>query len=331
MAERPRIAVDVMGGDGGPASVLPAVQRAARHADIVAVGDAGEISRHAAGIPDLRIVHAEQRLDPNDSLSTLLRRKGATPVHLALALLAAGDVDAVVSASDTAALMALARRALDMIPGIERPAVMKRLHGVQQPFYLLDLGANIDCSARLMVQFAKIGATVARRVGGVAEPRVALLNIGTEAAKGPRRLKDCAAQLAREDKLEYVGFVEASRLFDGNADVIVCDGFAGNVALKAIEGAASMATHLLLERIAALTAEERQALQASNLLPGLRQALDPEQYNGASLVGLKGVVVKSHGSAAALGFERALEEAVRAVGSNLTGELARAFAEDQPP
>ncbi len=314
-----------MGGDGGPAAIVPAALRLRGRADLLLLGDEAALAPHL-GDASIPIAHCREQLEPTDTLSILLRRKTDTPLHRGLEALARNEVDAIVSAGDTSALMALARKALAMLPGIDRPAILKRLEGVHGPFYLLDLGANIDCSAELLAQFARMGRTVAERLGGIDAPRVALLNIGTEAGKGPRRLHECAALLEADPTICYAGYVEANRLFDGGSDVVVCDGFAGNVALKAIEGAAAMAAHLLRRQLGSLTEPEREALEHSQFLPALREVLSPEQYNGAILVGLDGVVVKSHGDADAVGFERALEEALTAVESDLPGELSRAFA-----
>jgi len=240
-------------------------------------------------------------------------------------VLARGEADAVVSGGDTGALMALARQALRMVPGVARPAIVKCFQGMRGRFYLLDLGANIDSSADVLQQFARMGVVVAE-LGGLTNPRVGLLNVGTEAAKGPKVLKDCAALLSADRELNYRGFVEASALFDCDFDVIVCDGFAGNIALKAIEGAAAMALHLLNQQLAALPEPDRRALEATGMITGLERLLDPEQYNGAVLVGLSGVVVKSHGGAGATGFRRAVEEALAAVEGDLPRRLASAFA-----
>ncbi len=326
MAARPRIAVDAMGGDGGPAVTCRAAADLAGIADLTLVGDAEALRSSLAPGASLRIEHAANAITSDMSLTRALRGRGSTSLGIAVGLLASGQVDAVVSGADTALLMALARAELGMIEGFSRPAILKALGGKHGRFYMLDLGANIDCDVDLLVQFATMGQVAAQRIGGVARPRIGLLNIGSEPDKGPAVVRECAARLAAAAEFEFAGFVEASQLFDNRVDVVVCDGFAGNIALKAVEGAASMAGHLLTTRIEALDAEQRRMLEASTLLQGLGAELDPESYNGAVLVGLDGIVVKSHGSATAVGFAQAIEEAVQAARGDLAGCLSAAAA-----
>lgn len=319
-----------MGGDGGPAVTVPAAAALAHRADVVLVGDAEQIR---AALPRggavHHVQHATQAVGGADSLAEVLRRKPDSSLRQALLRHAAGDVDAVVSGGDTAALLALSRAVLDMVDGIERPAICKDLEGMHGPFWMLDLGANIDCSARQLHDFARIGATLARHVGGIATPRVALLNIGTEAGKGPDVLAEAAGILRADQRLDYVGFVEGGDLFSGFADVVVADGFAGNVALKSIEGAARMARHLLRRGFDAVPPWQRLALEPlRGRLRELRHQLNPQRYNGASFVGLRGVVVKSHGSADAEGFKSAMEEALLEVEGRVPQRLAELLASD---
>jgi glycerol-3-phosphate acyltransferase PlsX len=331
LGQRPRIAVDAMGGDSGPPVTVASALRMTTVADLTLVGDRAALEPLLAELdspraPALQIVHAGERILPGEPLAVALRHKPDASMRRALALLAAGQVDAVVSAGDTAALMALSRQLLAPLPGVQRPAICKALQGVVGPFWMLDLGANVDCSASQLHQFARMGSALARAVGEVETPRVALLNIGTEPGKGPRRLHEAAAALAADPGLNYVGYIEGNRLFRGEADVVVADGFSGNVALKSMEGAAWMAGQLLRRWFDSLGFVEQAGLALARAkLEALRHELDPQRYNGASFVGLDGVVVKSHGGADIEGFASAIGQAIREVGGDLRGTLARQF------
>jgi len=328
MSPLPRIAVDAMGGDGGPAVTVPAAAALADRARLLLVGD-GPAIRAAlpAGTADVEIVHASEVLSTSDSLADVLRRRPDSSLRRALLCQAEGRADAVVSAGDTAALMALSRSLLDMLPGVERPAICKDLQGMHGPFWMLDLGANLDCTPVQLHQFALMGTLLARHAGGVSEPRVALLNIGTEAGKGPDAVNGAAALLEFDRAIRYVGFVEGNVLFDGRADVIVADGFAGNIALKSVEGAARMAGHLLRRWFDGLNPLEQAGMAlARGKLAALRHELNPQRYNGASLVGLTGVVIKSHGSADTEGFQSAIEEAMLEVAGRVPERLRAELA-----
>lgn len=312
-----------MGGDGGPAVTVAAAAALADRADILLVGDPAPIRAELERVAAEMAIHpATEVLSAADSLTDVLRRKPDSSMRQALLKLAAGEADAVVSAGDTAALLALAHSLLEMIPGIDRPAICKELRGMAGPFWMLDLGANLDCKAFQLVQFARMGAMLARHVGRVAMPRVALLNIGTEADKGPPVLGEAAGLLETEAGLRFVGFVEGNVLFSNAADVVVADGFAGNIALKSIEGAARMAGHLV-DRWQREPGAQQHRLRAR--LRTLQHDLDPQRYNGASFVGLTGVVVKSHGSADIQGFQSAIEEAMLEVEGNIPAHLAADF------
>ena len=335
MPPLPRIAVDAMGGDGGPSVTVPAAvarSREAQCAHLLLVGDESAIRpllpAHAHGI---EVVHAAERLSPDDSLSDVLRRRPDSSMRRALLLLGEGRADAVVSAGDTAALMALSRLVLDMVPGVERPAICKALAGVEGPFWMLDLGANLACTPVQLHQFALMGTLLARHAGGVAAPRTGLLNIGTESGKGPELQNQAAALMSADPAVDYIGFIEGNVLFDGRADVVVADGFAGNIALKSIEGAARMAGHLLRGWFDALNPLERAGMSlARGKLQRLRHDLNPQRYNGASFVGLSGVVVKSHGSADQEGFGSAIAQAALEVTGRVHERLEAALASGAP-
>jgi glycerol-3-phosphate acyltransferase PlsX len=278
------------------------------------VGSA-ELAVKAAAL-DARLIPTNSFLSQSDSLNTALRHRPQSSMRLALTELAQGRVDAVVSAGNTAALMALSRQLLPRAPGLQRPAICKMLAGKYRPVWLLDLGANIDCSAEQLQQFATMGAALASGLLDRRRPSVGLLNIGAEVTKGPAVLGQAAQLLGRATEFEYSGFVEAHEIFDGRVDVVVSDGLLGNVALKAIEGAASMAQHMLLEHISTQSSRGfmRRAL-VSRLLGwllasrDLADVYDPQGYNGASLLGLAGVVVKSHGRADGHGYVAAVRQA----------------------
>jgi glycerol-3-phosphate acyltransferase PlsX len=221
----------------------------------------------------------------------------------------AGEAAASVSAGNTGALMAIARFVLKTLPGIDRPAICSSLPGLGQPTHMLDLGANVDSSSAELFRFAAMGAVLAEAVDNRARPRVALLNIGEEEIKGNDRVKQTAL-LLEQSPLNYVGFAEGNDIFSGKFDVIVCDGFVGNVALKASEGVARMLTEIARQEFKRNLLTKLGALCALPALKGLRNRADPRRYNGASLVGLRGTVIKSHGSADVLSFTHAIDVAI---------------------
>jgi len=328
-----RLAIDVMGGDFGPRCIIPAVARSLRQIPdlhVLLVGDAEQLDslckKHQLPNGRFRCIPATQTILADDSPASVLRGKPDASMRLAIEQVRDGHADGCLSAGNTGALMVLSRSILGTLEGIERPAIMAALPVAGKSCYLLDLGANVDCSALQLFQFALMGSEAARELSGMQSPRVGLLNIGSEVNKGSQRVREASELLRASDVLNYIGHVEGDGLFRGEADVVVCDGFVGNVVLKASEG---LATYL--------QAELRQAL-AGNLLtrclaPLLRSALqpmvrrhDPGCYNGASLLGLKGVVVKSHGGADQKAFAAAIERAAQASRSNLPLRIAQRLA-----
>jgi len=311
------VAIDAMGGDHGPTTTVPAaLDCLARHPDlaVVLVGDLAAI--HAAGAPAdqfgerLTLQAASQTVGMNEPPSSALRSKRDSSMRVAIELVRDGAAHANVSAGNTGALMAIARFVLKTIEGIDRPAICTALptrgDGVTR---VLDLGANVDCTAEDLYQFAVMGTVLARDVAGIAHPRVALLNVGEEEIKGNDEVKRAATLLAASS-LNYVGFAEGNDIFEARADVIACDGFVGNVALKATEGVARMIGHYTREAFQANWRTRIVGLFAAPVLRGLRQRIDPRRYNGASLLGLRGVVIKSHGGADRFAFACAIEEAM---------------------
>lgn len=322
-----------MGGDHGPATTVPAVAAfLRRHPDarVLLFGVARELPTLDRYGGRLVIVDCPQRLAADERPAQALRHKRESSLWRALAAVAAGDAAACVSGGETGALMAMSMAAVGMLPGLVRPAICTLLPtAAGGRVGLLDLGANVDCDAELLHQFARMGAA-RMQTEGVANPRIALLNVGAEGGKGNRVVKAAAALLEADPSLRYTGFVEGDQVLLGAADVVVSDGFVGNVALKSIEGVA----RLLLARLRGSAAAGWRRRLLRPLLDSALSFLDPSQYNGASLLGLGGVVVKSHGAADAAGFGYALDVAHTEAHGRLPERIAArlvAVAGDTPP
>jgi glycerol-3-phosphate acyltransferase PlsX len=238
-----------------------------------------------------------------------LRKKKNSSLRVSINLVKSGDADACVSAGNTGALMATARFVLKTLPGIDRPAIMTLVPTTKGHLHMLDLGANSDCTSEHLFQFAVMGSVVASEVDNIAEPRIGLLNIGEEEIKGNDTVRQAAAMLAASN-LNYVGFIEGDKISDHNADVVVCDGFSGNIALKVMEGTANLIRHFLRKEFGNGLYGRFAAMIAMPVLRSLAKSLDPRQYNGASLVGLNGIVIKSHGGADIVAFEKAIQVAL---------------------
>ncbi|MEA2118408.1 phosphate acyltransferase PlsX [Halovibrio sp. HP20-50] len=332
-----RLAIDVMGGDQGPQAIIAGSAMAAvehPHLELVLFGPhqqiAAELSRLprplAAATSRLVVYDAPDSVASSATAAWALRRGQATSMGQMLRSVALGDTVAGVSAGSTAALVALARRELGMVEGVSRPAISTAIPARNGGrCYLLDLGANVDSPAHRLVDFALMGAAMAQCVDGTVQPRVALLNVGAEATKGSASVRE-ADRLLREragrDPFVYHGYAEGGDVFKGQLDVVVCDGFVGNAVLKASEGLTSM----LVERVQ-LAFESRlsgrlASLLAKPVLKRLKQELDPVRYNGASLLGLRGIVVKSHGCAHADGFYYAIHRALQEVEHDLPARIA---------
>jgi len=306
-----------MGGDHGPKVVIPAAISALKthpNVTLVLVGDEDVIRTHlqennAEENERLVIHHASQIVEMDESPALALRGKKDSSMRVAINLVKDGTASACVSAGNTGALMATARFVLKTLPGIERPAIVSALPTMKGHTYVLDLGANIDSSAEHLVQFAVMGSVLAELVDGNKNPTVGLLNIGEEEIKGNERVKE-AARLLKETDLNYHGFVEGDGLYEGEVDVVVCDGFVGNVALKASEGVIHMIRHFLRQSFGRNIFTKIAGLIASPVLKHFRDELDPRAYNGANLIGLQGIVIKSHGGTDAIGFANAINIAI---------------------
>ncbi|MBX8519165.1 phosphate acyltransferase PlsX [Pseudomonas cichorii] len=324
----PIIAIDAMGGDFGPRNIVQAslaCLTATPSLHLALVGQAPLIeeliARHS-GVDRsrLHIVHASEVVTMDERPSQALRGKPDSSMRVALGLVADGQAQACVSAGNTGALMALSRLVLKTLPGIDRPAMVAAIPTRSGYCQLLDLGANVDCSAEALYQFAVMGVVTAEALG-VVNPRVALLNVGTEDIKGNQQVKQAAVLLQAARGINYIGFVEGDGLYRGEADVVVCDGFVGNVLLKSSEGLATMIVARMDELFRRNLMAKAVGVLAMPLLRRLQAELAPARHNGASLLGLQGIVVKSHGSASAQGFESAIRRALIEVRENLPQRL----------
>ena len=311
------IALDAMGGDHGAKVTVPAalaVVRSLPDVTLILVGQEdvlrAELSHLGAGDnARLRVQHASQIVEMDEDPRRALRGKKDSSMRVAINLVKEGVAQACVSAGNTGALMATAHFVLRTLPGIDRPAIIKILPTIKGHVHMLDLGANVDCSAEQLLQFGIMGAAMVSATEGKAAPSVALLNNGEEDIKGNEVVKQ-ANMLLKQTSLNYVGFAEGDEIYTGDVDVIVCDGFVGNVALKTTEGLAQMMTHFLKREFKHNWFTRLQAALALPVLKAFGRTIDPRRYNGASLVGLNGIVVKSHGGTDALGFESAIRVAV---------------------
>lgn len=332
MASRIRIAIDCMGGDFGLRSTLPAAVKALSRfpdLDLTLVGDADAIDTQLNSVDRSRlvVVHATDIVLMTDKPSVALRKKSQSSMRIAIDLLQQQQVDAVVSAGNTGALMAMGCFVLKTLPGIDRPAICSAVPVAGGHCYLLDLGANVDCSAVQLHQFAIMGAALATAVDGASSPRVALLNIGEEAGKGNEQVRSASALMSADQQLNYRGYIEGDGLFRGGADVVVADGFAGNVALKVCEGTARFIASAVKQQFNRSLITKLVGVLATPILKNIYQQLDAEQYNGASFLGLQGVVVKSHGASTVSGFEAAIARARLEVSGNVQQVIARRVAE----
>lgn len=306
-----------MGGDAGPRVTVPAALAALQrhpHLELTLVGDQPSIEMQMAGAssPRLAILHAPQRVEMTEKPSAALRGKRESSMRMALDLVKEGAAAACVSAGNTGALMAIARFVLKTLPGIDRPAICAKLPSRGGATYVLDLGANVDSSSEEIFRFAVMGSVLASAIDNRPNPRIGVLNIGEEEIKGNDSVKQTAV-LLEKSPLNYCGFAEGNDIYTGKFDVIVCDGFVGNIALKASEGVAGMLVGLAREEFSRGFFSKLRGLIAAPVLRRLRDRADPRQYNGASLLGLRGIVVKSHGSADAFSFGRAIDEAVHEI------------------
>ena len=314
------VAIDCMGGDHGPHVTVPAALAFGSRVpsvDLVLVGlqDAIMAELKLRGVspgPRLKVRHASQVVTMEESAATALRGKKDSSMRVAVNLVKSGEAHACVSAGNTGALLAVSRFVLKTLPGIDRPAICSVLPTMRGRTYVLDLGANVDCGPDNLLQFGIMGACLVAALEHNETPSVGLLNIGVEDIKGNEMVKQ-AAELLRASGLNFFGNVEGDDIYKGTTDVVVCDGFVGNIALKSSEGVAQMIVAFLREEFNRTLFTRIAAFVALPVIKSFRSRMDHRRYNGASLLGLKGIVIKSHGSADAFAFEHALECAVEEV------------------
>jgi phosphate acyltransferase len=312
-----RISIDAMGGDHGPDVTVAAAAQALKRVsslELVIVGDESRVTpvlkQHGlSNNARVEFVHAPQVVGMEERPSAALRGKRESSMRRAIDCVKSGDAAASVSAGNTGALMAIARFVLKTLPGVDRPAICSTMPGLERSTHMLDLGANVDSTSAELFRFAVMGSVFAESIDNRSNPSVALLNIGEEEIKGNDRVKQTAA-LLENSPLNYVGFAEGNDIFAGKFDVVVCDGFVGNVALKSSEGVARMLSDMASQEFRRTWLTRFGALCAMPSLKALKNRADPRHYNGASLLGLRGTVVKSHGSADMVSFGTAIDVAV---------------------
>lgn len=327
------IAIDAMGGDYGVDVTVPAaIQALNTFSDIslVLVGNQSLIESalqaHQYDSNRLTVTHAEQVVEMDEKPSKALRNKRQSSMRIALNILKDGQAQACVSAGNTGALMAVAKFVLKTLPGIDRPAICTTLPAIRGHVHVLDLGANVGTDGEGLAQFAVMGSVLSSALDGIERPKIALLNIGEEEMKGHQRIQ-VANDLLKASELNYVGYAEGNEICAGDVDVIVCDGFDGNVALKASEGVAKMISHYLKQAFKRNLLTKLVAVLAYPVLKSFKEKVDPRRYNGASFLGLQKIVVKSHGGADAFSFFYAIQEArmevIKDVPSLVASEVQR--------
>ncbi len=321
-----------MGGDHGPRVTVGAAKLALEQipaVELVLVGDERQLKtelerRELADDRRIRIHHASEVVDMDDLPAYALKKKKDSSMRVAIDLVKAGSVQACVSAGNTGALMATSKFVLKTIQGISRPAICTLLPGISGHTHMLDLGANPECTPENLAEFALMGSVLAQSVEGVENPSVGLLNIGTEEIKGHEAIKR-ASQLISESRLNYYGFVEGDDIYKGTVNAVVTDGFVGNVSLKTGEGVAALVNHVLRSEFKRNWLTKLAAVVALPVLASVRSKLDPRRYNGASLLGLNGIVIKSHGSADKSSFLNAIKIASIEIEKNVPQRISRAL------
>jgi glycerol-3-phosphate acyltransferase PlsX len=332
MVKTVTIALDAMGGDNGPGVCVPAAQAMVkRHPEleVLLVGQTEVISPLLNGSSSrINIIDAREIVAMDEPPGEALRKKKNSSLRIAIDQVKEKTADACVSSGNTGALMATAKFVLKTLPGIDRPAIMAALPTIEGHAHMLDLGANTDCTSENLFQFAVMGSVVASVVENIDSPRIGLLNIGEEDIKGNDTIRQAAAMLNKSG-LNYVGFVEGSDIARQKADVIVCDGFSGNVALKTMEGTAHLVRHFMKQEFRNGIYGRFAGLVALPIIRSLAASLDPRRYNGASLVGLNGITIKSHGGADIMAFEKAIETALIEVEKGVPEKIHELLVEQE--
>ena len=319
------IAIDCMGGDLGPSVMIPSACEALAkypYLSLILVGPPDRIEPELISLGNrfgdrIIVKSASQIIDMSEKPSTVLRKKKDSSMAVALFTVAEGEAQACVSAGNTGALMALSRHILKMIPGVSRPAITSSLPTELGSTRLIDLGANVDCSAKQLYEFALMGSAMVSAIENNDKPKVGLLNIGSEAIKGNEQTKEAAELLEQSAYLNYIGYVEGNDVYQGVADIIVCDGFVGNVLLKGSEGVARLLISRLQKEFERNYLTKLLSAIVMPVLKAFGRRINPDQYNGASFIGLQGIVIKSHGAANQHATLAAIEEAIREVENNV--------------
>lgn len=329
------LAIDAMGGDLGPRTNIAGALLALLQDPLLSITLVGNkeqlqalllqhhLSREFA--ERIHVLASDQVIGMDEAPASVLRNRKNSSMHLAIQLVAQGQCQGVVSGGNTGALMLISRHYLGMLPGIERPAISTAIPTYKGRTYLLDLGANIDCQPEHLLQFALMGSVMVSRVEGQAQPKVALLNVGHEAIKGNSLVKGASALISQHPNLNYVGYIEGDKIFNGEVDLVVCDGFTGNIALKTSEGLARYLSGQIQDLFHKNLYSRLVGLMARPLLHRLKQQMDPVRYNGGSFLGLQGCVVKSHGNADAKGFSYAILRAANEARQGLANHLEAAM------
>ena len=329
MHQKITIALDMMSGDHGVSSSVPAAIESIEKFDdmfLILVGDQDKINPLISDKIKIlentryKILHTKESINMDDEIISAIRGKKKSSMRLGINAVKNKDADACVSAGNTGALMALSKIILKTIPGIDRPAICGSLPTKSGQFHMLDLGANVECSAKHLYQFSLMGSALVQSLELNNKPVIGLLNIGSEEFKGNDTIKS-AGQLISKSTLNYAGFVEGEDMFSGKFDVVVADGFAGNIALKSIEGVAKVISHFIKTEFTKNMFTKLSALISLPVLKSVKQRVDPREYNGASLVGLQGVVVKSHGGADSYAFSQAINTAYYEVKNELLNKI----------
>ena len=322
------IALDAMGGDFGPDVVIPAAAKIlsrGKQLRIILVGDEERLrscaNKHNIKLDDrLTIQHASQVVEMHDEPALAMRKKKDSSMRVAINLVHDGKADAAVSAGNTGALMATAKFVLKTLPGIDRPAICTTIPSKNGHTQMLDLGANVDCTAEHLFQFAVMGSVLTEAIDNIERPRVGLLNIGSESMKGNAQVK-AADEYLKDAPLNYIGFVEGDDIYSDKVEVVVCDGFVGNISLKTAEGVAKLISYYMKEEFKKGLYNKLAGLVALPVLRAFRKRIDPRAYNGASLLGLKGIVIKSHGGADVNAYANAIDIAILEVQKSVPQQI----------
>ena len=324
MTKETIIAVDAMGGDGGPKIIMPSLREFIlenKDIRIKVFGDKDILSEHSKNFEEyitsqIEIIHTKEKVLSDDSPSHALRHKKKSSMSMAIQAVKNNEASACVSAGNTGALMAISRFILGTLDGIDRPAIESMLPSLNGHTHVLDLGANVDCKAEHLYQFAVMGSVLSMILDDKDNPSVGLLNVGQEVIKGNIQVKE-AHDLLKSSTLNYVGFVEGDDIFCGNIDVIVCDGFIGNIALKTSEGIAKFISSTLKDEFKKNVFTKIAGISSTKVLNSFKKVVDPRRYNGASLIGLKGIIIKSHGGADSFAFNNSLKIALKEVNKDV--------------